>query len=743
MTDDLDPTPIPPPKQTPAKVPLSSPQATSRWLRTLGQLSSMTGQEFDQQRVRIALQNAFRDQDECLEQLIAAAAEVAMSIKPARMPLREAVWQARSEAPVVAWSRSEERWIVISHASWFRARIADGDHPWHRSSISRLRLARLLGLQSADDEIEVGIVHAERPAEPMRALANSPLGHDSRGHAAAHAHISPVKRFLALLKGESSNVWLLLLFSIVSGILLLATPLAVDAVVSNLAFGGQTAPYIQALLILAAALLIALSVSAVVQGFQYYIADVIQRRLFVRIAADLAYRLPRVRASALDGVHAPELVNRFLDIATVQKSTALLLLDGVNVVFGGLIGMVLLGLFHPYLLGFSALLAVLLVVVVFILGRGAVRTAIDESVTKYEIVHWFEQIAQFPMLFKGPGGYELAMDRANQLATNYIDARRRHFGIVLRQIGGLLSIQVLASAALLAIGGYLVVSQQLTLGQLVASELIVAGIAGSLIKLGKKLEAWYDTMAAVDKLGHVVDLEIEREDGEVHAPGTTGARVIGQNLSFGNRWGIGLIKGLDFNIEPGARVAVVGPHGSGVSSILDMIFGLRRPDNGHISIDSIDLRSWYLESLRKSVQLIRPNEIVTGSVIDNLRLGHADIGLDEIRNALEVTGLLHDVLRMPEGMNTQIQLGGLPLSAAQRVRLLLARAFVQQPRLLLVDEVLDGLDDTTLTELRDILFDSEAPWTLIIATREKALIERCVQVIQLAPCQLPSPATEA
>ncbi len=356
--------------------------------------------------------------------------------------------------------------------------------------------------------------------------------------------------------------------------------------------------------------------------------------------------------------------------------------------------------------------------------------------TKYEIVHWFEQIAQFPMLFKGPGGYELAMDRANQLATNYVDARRLHFGIVLRQIGGLLSLQVLASAALLAIGGYLVLNQQLTLGQLVASELIVAGIAGSLVKLGKKLEAWYDTMAAVDKLGHVVDLEIEREDGEVQHSGIGGARVTARGLVFGNRWGLTLIQGLDFDIEPGARVAVVGPHGSGVSSVLDMIFGLRRPDGGHVSIDGIDLRSWYLESLRKQVQLIRPDEIVTGSVIDNIRLGHSEIGLDEVRHALERTGLLRDVLAMPEGMNTRLQLGGLPLSSAQRARLLLARAFVQRPRLLLIDEVLDGLDDATFAELREILFSAEAPWTLIVATRERDLIDRCTQVIQLAPCQL-------
>lgn len=702
------------------------------WLHTLAQLSEIIGRDFEQERARIAVHSALREYDEPLPQLAAAGSAIGIAVNPVRMRLKGALWEARSDSPVVVWSPGEEQWVVISGVGWFKARIADPEHPRSRLSVSRVALAQRLGLASADDEVEVGIVHPECPAEPMRGRGSSPVEAAHHEHD-YHGNLPPARRFFELLKAEGTNVRLLLVFSILAGILLLATPLAVDAVVSNLAFGGQQKPYVQALLILSAALLIALSVGAVMRGMQYYVADIIQRRLFVRIAADLAYRLPRVRASALDGIHAPELVNRFLDIATVQKSTALLLLDGVNVVFGGLIAMILLGLFHPYLLGFAAVLAALLALVLFLPGRSATRTAIQESMTKYEIVHWFEQIAEYPMLFKGPGGYEMAMDRANQLATDYLTARRRHFAILMRQIGGLLTLEVLASTALLAIGGYLVLSQQLTLGQLVASELIVAGLTSNIVKLGKKLEAWYDTMAAVDKLGQIVDLEIEREDGEATRPAETGARVTATNICFGSRWGLVLIRGLTFEVEPGERVAVVGPHGSGVSTVLDMIFGLRRPDEGHISVDGIDLRSWYLESLRKQVQLIRPDEIISATVIDNLRLGRSEIGLDEVRHALAQTGMLDDVLAMPDGMNTRLQLGGLPLSAAQRARLLLARAFVQRPRLLLIDEALDGLAPDVLRELSDVLFDRDAPWTLIVATREPALLASCGRRITLAP----------
>lgn len=202
---------------------------------------------------------------------------------------------------------------------------------------------------------------------------------------------------------------------------------------SNLAFGGQSQPFVQALVVASLALFACLALQAVVTAFQYYISDVIQRRIFVRTASDLAYRLPRVKAESLDGVHAPELVNRFLDVVTVQKSTSLLLLDGVNLVFSSLIGMLLLALYHPLLLLFVAVLLLLIVLILWLLGRGAVRTSIVESMMKYDLVNWYEEIAHFPFLFKGPGGYGMAYERANQLATDYVTARAKHFRVLMRQ----------------------------------------------------------------------------------------------------------------------------------------------------------------------------------------------------------------------------------------------------------------------------------------------------------------------
>ena len=414
------------------------------------------------------------------------------------MPLADAIWQAHHNTPVVIWHPSESRWLVITHAGLFTLRLMDGADPTSYKTVTRKSFTVILGLNDPREEVDAAVVQLERPAHGMSSHAHGGLGMD------------PGKRFLALLKAEKKDIHTLLIFSVFSGILYLAAPLAVDAVVSNLAFGGQSQPYLQALVILSIALFACLALQALITAFQYYVSDIIQRRVFVRTASDLAYRLPRVKAESLDGIYAPELVNRFLDIVIVQKSTALLLLDGVNLVFATVIGMVLLSLYHPLLLMFVAGLLVLIVLAIWLLGRGAVESSIRESMMKYNLVNWFEEIAHFPFLFKGPGGYALAYERANELATGYVHAREKHFRILMRQISGLLTLQVFAAAILLAVGGYLVISQQITLGQLVASELIMASIVGALAKMGKKLEAWYDALAAMNKLGHIFDLDIER-----------------------------------------------------------------------------------------------------------------------------------------------------------------------------------------------------------------------------------------
>jgi putative ABC transport system ATP-binding protein len=554
-------------------------------------------------------------------------------------------------------------------------------------------------------------------------------------------HPTPARRLFALFRPERTDIGVLFLLSVLNGVLLLATPLAVDAVVNNIAFGGQEQVYLQALVILSVALFAFLVLLALMRAAQHYVMEVIQQRLFLRLTADLAYRLPHSRMTVLQPLMGPELINRFFEIITIQKSSSMLLLDGVNLALATLIGLLVLGFYHPFLLAFALLLVLSLLLIFLVMGRGAVQTSIQESYAKHAVAGWLEEIALFPVLFKTDGASRFACQRAEALARDYVNARKAHFRVLLRQIGGLLALQAVASAALLTIGGLLVLRGELTLGQLVASELIVGAIVSSVAKFGKHLESWYDALAAVDKLGYLVDLPIEREHGEMPAITTGPATVRADRIAYGYDPARPIQEDLSFEFRAGSRVAIVGAAGFGASTMLDVLYGLRETTAGMLSIDGVDVRHWPLDRLRNQVALVRGQDIVSGTITDNVRFGRDHIGLEKVRWALDCVGLTDAVLRLPAGLDTALQPGGRPLSSSQQKMLVLARAIVGSPRLLLIDECLEGLDVESITRLESYLFGADKPWTLVLVTRDPDLIQHCDDVLRLGECHLSQPRT--
>ncbi len=178
---------------------------------------------------------------------------------------------------------------------------------------------------------------------------------------------------------------------------------------------------------------------------------------------------------------------------TIQKAAAVLLMDGLSIVLTTTIGLLLLAFYHPFLMGFAIVLVISMISITWVLGRGGVRTAIDESIVKYRIAHWMQDILAAPSAFKINGGENLAIERSNRLLTEYLEMRSYQFRVLIRQISFAIGLQVIASTALLGLGGYLVITRQLTLGQLVASELVVAVVVGAFAKLGKSLEKYITT----------------------------------------------------------------------------------------------------------------------------------------------------------------------------------------------------------------------------------------------------------
>ena len=540
---------------------------------------------------------------------------------------------------------------------------------------------------------------------------------------------APQDSLWKILWSEQKDLWVVIIYGVFAGILSLAVPIAVQTLVNTIGFGSMMQPIV----VLTTLVLIILGFAGALRAMQSFVMEIIQQRIFARIAIDLAYRLPRVRIESFDSNQSIDLVNRFFDVLVVQKSAAIIILDGIAIILQTSLGMILLAFYHPYLLAFDFLLAAGMLFVIFPLGKEAISTSIDESISKYQVAAWLQELVRNPLTFRSTGGPEIALKRTDQLTAEYIHHRRDHFQILLRQIIGSVLVQVIASTLLLGLGGWLVIQRQLTLGQLVASELVVTLVVAGFTKFGKYLETYYDLVAAADKLDHLLNLPLEKQGGESlpHlSQQTEPASVRMRGVTFQYQKGVKSLSELNLEIKKGSRVGVLGSNGSGKSTLVSLVYGLREPEIGTIEIDGVDLREISLEKMRLHIGFVRGVEIFHGTIFENVSLQRPHVTLQDVREVLDSLGLLDYVTSLPEGLMTSM-VGHPPLSAGQIQRLMIARAIVGKPRLLILDESLDSIDAESYPRVLDVLFNPAAPWTLILTTHNEAISSRCDEVYVL------------
>lgn len=606
-------------------------------------------------------------------------------------------------------TQSEGEWVVLFGSSRKRITCLRSSDPENPQQLSPRGLRRWMTAAS-DEVIFRCVVLDPNRRSVVRTLSTSKPQ-------------KPLARLQQLLSPEWSDIWIVIVFAFVVGLLSLATPIAVESLVNTVAFGR----FLQPVVVLAIILFTFLGFSAAIRALQTYVVELVQQRLFARVAADLSYRLPRAQVEKTEQHHMPELVNRFFDVVTVQKVSAQLLLDGVALLLSTAIGMTVLAFYHPWLFGFDMFLLAAITFLIAVLGRGAIQSAIKESKTKYSMASWLEDVARCPVTFRSDGGIDFAMVRADYLISDYLSARQKHFRVLMRQILFALGLQAVASTVLLGLGGWLVISGELTLGQLVAAELIVTMIVGGFAKLGKHLESVYDLLASVDKLGVLFDLPRERDDGLLVLSEKSPLSVNVQNISYKRDKDQPALTSLSFHVPAGESFSLVGPSGSGKSTVLDMLFAVRNPSSGHVTVGGFDPGDIRPDFLRRRVTLVRGLEVFQGTIAENVHLHRPEVPATQVRDALENVGLLEPVLLLENSLETTLTSSGKPLSENQCRLLNLARAIAGQPSLLLIDGVLDALSDAELEQVLAHLTRPDAPWTLIIATGREEIASRCDQ----------------
>ncbi|MFN7313617.1 MAG: peptidase domain-containing ABC transporter [Bacteroidota bacterium] len=556
------------------------------------------------------------------------------------------------------------------------------------------------------------------------------LGHDD------HPHITPLQRVFRLLKEEKNDISYIYFYAIMMGLVSLALPLGIQAII-GLISGGL---FLNSVIVLMFLVIAATIASGWIQVLQLSVVEVLQQRIFAKAAMEFTYRIPRLKIEALGNTYAPELMNRFFDILTIQKSLPKILIDlstaGVQILFG----LILLAFYHPLFIFLGLFITFFIVLVFFATGKKAVETDIQSSKYKYKVAYWIEELARTLPTFKQAGDTPLPINKMDKLVSNYLTYRKSHFKILVKQFKAIIAFKTFITAGLLVLGGILVVERQINLGQFVAAEVIILLVLSSVEKLISTLENVYDVITAADKVGHVTDIDIERNTG-----------IYLEDLDIDNRFSLEardlsyfypgspkkVLSKVNFTVSNHEKVCILGYNGSGKSTLVKIISGMLQQYEGRILVNGHPLKQINLNAFRNIIaNNLNDQEIFEGTIEENITLMRAGINLRDIEDAIEKAGLKDFVLGLDKGIYTNLEAGGTFLSKSNKQKLLLARSFVSKPKLLVIDEFFYNAEKQEKENLLKNILSADFKCAVLIISNEKSIMEKCDNIIMLQDGQV-------
>lgn len=543
--------------------------------------------------------------------------------------------------------------------------------------------------------------------------------------------ISPVTRLLQLLGREKGDIGIVYFYATLTGLFSLALPLGVQAIV-QLVSSGQL---LQPVAILITFVVLGTLASGVLQLMQLQVVEVLQQRIFARLAFEFTFRVPRMRLELLQGADLPELMNRFFEVLSIQKSLSKLLTETTTALLQVIFGLILLTFYHPYFTLFGLFLIAALWLVFSLTGPKGLATSLMESKYKYRVAHWLEEMARTVRTLKFSGRSSLPVQRMDAEIANYLKYRKKHFNVIVQQSVAIIAFKTIITGGLLILGSLLVINKNISLGQFVASEIVVITVLGGLEKLIVSLSTVYDILTSVDKSGHVTDVPVEQASGlvlpEPAAPAGMHVRLhdVGYTYVANSK---PALSGLSLDFPANSFTVVTGFDGAGQSTLLKVLAALHDRNSGAVVYDGLSVRDLDRTQLRSRIGLVLEfGELFEGTLEENVTVGRPEVGTADVLRALDAVGIREAIVQLPQGLQTRVVGGGQRLPQTIIRKLMLARAIAGRPRLLLVDDILQHFDTASKEQIVTTLAAPGAGWTVVAASHDPLLLAAATQVVVL------------
>jgi len=546
-----------------------------------------------------------------------------------------------------------------------------------------------------------------------------------------------MRRLLRLLAKYRREMRYILLYAVVSGLINLSLPLGIQAIIGLIAGGGISASW---------GVLVAFVITgAVITGglrlMQLSIMEHMQRQIFTDSAIEFAVRIPRLNLEVLRKEYLPELVNRFFDTQTIQKGLPKLLIDGSTAMLQILFSLLLLSFYHSTFVLTSLLLLGVLSVLFWWTAPLGMATSLKESKYKYKIAFWLEEVSRVSSTFKLAGENRFPITRTDELTVDYLDARAKHWRILLTQFSSSVVFRALVLGTFLVLGSLMVMDNELNLGQFVAAEILVLFVVESVEKLILLHETGYDVLTATEKIGQVADLPIEREDGvrvEDFCNNQEPLEVELRNLSYQfSDADTPVLKELTTTFKAGERVAITGYPGSGKSTLTQVLSVIKRDFTGSLLFNGLPKQNINLRSLREHIgDYSSQEDVFRGTILENITLGRSSISLQQVLKLAENVGLTEFIRSSPQGIDTELLPGGKNIPRSIITKILIARSIITEPNLLVMEEPLGNLTFRDRLRIGRLLTDRSHNWTLVCVTTDPLLAALCDRVIVLRDGQI-------
>ncbi len=540
------------------------------------------------------------------------------------------------------------------------------------------------------------------------------------------------RKFYSVLITDKKDIYAIYMFAILAGLIQLSLPLGIQTII-NFVMAGSVSTSIVVLITL---VVCGTFLNGLLQVRQLEITEKLKQKIFLRYAFEFSNVLPRINVEKIDGHHLPELSNRFFDTLSLQKGIEKILLDLPASVIQILFGLLLLSFYHPIFIAFGVLLLLIVVLILRFTSPKGLNLAMEASSYKYSVAAWLQETARLVKTFKYAKDGMLHIQKTDEGVSGYLDARTAYFKILLIQFWSLISFKIIITAAMLILGSFLLVNQQINVGQFIAADIVIIAIISSVEKLIISLDKVYDTLVSVEKLGIITDAETE-SSGSVTLPAISkGVAIECQELNFSYPDGKNVLKHIQYSIQPGDTIQITGRSGSGKSTLLRLLTGTFSRFSGNLLIDGIPIGNYNLQSLRSQTGVLLNNQdIFHGTLLENITLGNRDIQIPDILQLAETTGFIHFIQSDKMGIDRILDPFGNRLPREIKQHILLMRALLGKHRLLLLEDPFSCFDAGT-QEIYHTLLKNFSETTILIASEDPGLSAICNHVFYLSNGEL-------